>query len=171
MTPELISHAKIFIVDDELTNVRLLERILKRAGYTNLAMTTDPRRAMPMFTDDSPDLVLLDLHMPHIDGYELLQQIQALAGPDTFIPIIVLTADATAEAKHRALSTGAIDFLCKPFDNSEVELRIRNALRTRFLYLQLESQKRLLEERVKERTQMLEKAITELRPGHVTINA
>src|SRR2546430_15110656 len=102
MTPELIRQAKIFIIDDEVMNVRVLERILQRAGYTNLLMTNDARRALAMFTDDDPDLVLLDLHMPHQDGYEILSGLRQRVPPDTFLPIVVLTADITPDAKHRA---------------------------------------------------------------------
>lgn len=162
MTAELIHQAKIFIIDDEETNVRLLGRFLEKAGYKNVAMTTEPQRAVAMFTDDDPDLVLLDLHMPHPDGFELLQALRGLTPKNAFLPIVVLTADCTSDAKRRALEMGATDFLSKPFDDVEVLLRIEHVLQTRFLHLQWRNQKRLLEERVKERTQELERQIAEL---------
>ena len=162
MTPELIHQAKIFIIDDEETNVRLLGRFLEKAGFKNIAGTTDPDRAIAMFTDDDPDLVLLDLHMPHPDGFEILKAMRDLTPPNAFLPIVVLTADCTSEAKRQALALGATDFLSKPLDEIEVLLRIGNVLQTRFLHLQWQNQKRLLEERVKERTQALEQKIAEL---------
>jgi putative two-component system response regulator len=163
MTPELIKQAKIFIVDDELASVQMLERILNLAGYANITMTTDSGRAISMFTDDDPDLVLLDLHMPDPDGYEILRELRKLEATDTFLPIIVLTADTTWEARRHALADGATDFLSKPLDDIEVRLRINNVLKTRFLHRQLQNEKALLEERVRERTALLEQTIAELR--------
>jgi putative two-component system response regulator len=169
MTPELIKQAKIFIIDDELVSIRLLERILNLAGYANLSMTTDSRRAVSMFTDDDPDLVLLDLHMPDPDGYEILKSLRKLEPPDTFLPIIVLTADVTWAARRLALADGATDFLSKPLDDIEVKLRINNVLKTRFLHRQLQNEKALLEERVRERTALLEQTITELRRANLPL--
>lgn len=162
MTPELIHQAKIFIIDDEETNVRLLGRFLETAGYKNVTATTDPNHAMAMFTDDDPDLVLLDLHMPHPDGFEILKAMRDMTPPNAFLPIVVLTADCTSEAKRCALKLGATDFLSKPLDDVEVLLRIESVLQTRFLNLQLQNRERLLQERVKERAQALEQQIAEL---------
>lgn len=162
MTPELIRQAKIFIVDDELTNVRVLGTFLETAGYTNVTMTTDPERAVGMFSDDNPDLVLLDLHMPHPDGFEILEKMRELTPPNAFLPIVVLTADTTSDAKRRALAMGATDFLSKPLDDVEVLLRIESVLRTRFLNLYYQNRERLLEERVRERTRTLEHRLAEL---------
>jgi DNA-binding response OmpR family regulator len=166
VTSELIHHAKILIVDDELSNVRLLEKILTRAGYKNLSMTTDSQSFVSMFVDDNPDLMLLDLHMPHLDGHKALELLRSLVPQEAFVPVIVLSADITPNARHRALAGGAIDFVNKPFDNTEVLLRIRNALFTRFLHCQLQNQNALLEERVKDRTRLLEESISELRRCH-----
>jgi signal transduction histidine kinase len=163
MGDSLIQSAKIFIVDDEPANVRLLEQILERHGYNRVTITTDSRRVLPMFLDDQPDLVLLDLHMPHVDGYEALAQLRAATPPEQFLPIIVLTADATPATKRRALASGATDFLCKPLDAIEVAQRIENVLRTRFLHLQVCNQNAILEERVRERTAAVEQTLQELR--------
>lgn len=163
MTSEFVRQAKILIVDDELPNVRLLESLLKREGYQNLISTTDSRQVLPIFTEHFPDLVLLDLNMPHLDGYEVLRLVADLVPEHEFLPIIVLTADVRPATKRRALASGAIDFLCKPFDNQEVALRIRNALRTRGWHLQLQDQNLRLEESVNQRTQELEKTLAELR--------
>ncbi len=121
MTPELIKQAKIFMIDDELVSVRLLERILNLAGYTNLTMTTDSRSAVTMFTYDDPDLVLLDLLMPDPDGYEILKALRKPEPPDTFLPIIVLTADVTWAARRLALADGPTDFPSKPLNDGEMK--------------------------------------------------
>jgi len=163
MNPEILLQGKIFIVDDELANVHLLEKILARGGYKNLSMTTDSRRFEGMFLDDDPDLILLDLNMPYVDGYKILESLRGLVPEEAFLPVIVLTADVTPKAKHRALEGGAIDFLTKPFDATEVLLRVGNALRMRFLHRQLHNQNALLEERVRDRTQLLDQSIRELR--------
>ena len=161
MISELTHHARIFIVDDEEMNVRLLERMLRQAGYENLSMATDSRRALSMFVDDDPDLVLLDLHMPPPDGFEVLAAMRKLTA-DAFLPIVVLTADVMQDVRRRALAAGATDFLSKPLDDVEVALRIQNVLQTRFLHRQLQNHKALLEERVRERTRMLEQTVAEL---------
>jgi putative two-component system response regulator len=162
MDPKLFYHGKIFIVDDELANTQLLEKILTRAGYENLSVTTDSRRVVSMVLDDDPDLLLLDLHMPHLDGYEVLSLLRNLVPEETFFPIIVLTADITPQAKHRALGSGATDFLSKPFDHAEVLLRVQTALRTRFLHRQLRHENAVLDERVNVRTELLAQSVSEL---------
>ncbi len=162
MTSELTHHAKILIVDDELANVRLLEKILAREGYLNVSMTTDSRDVANLFADNQPDLILLDLHMPHLNGFEIMDLLGKLIPEKTFLPIIVLTADATVEARRKALANGAMDLISKPFDNLEVALRIKNAVRTRFLHLDLENQNQILDERVRERTGALQETVSEL---------
>jgi len=148
-----LTEARILIVDDEIANVRLLERLLMQAGYKNVVTTTDARQARALYEELHPDLILLDLMMPHLDGVAVMGR---LAIPDgVYVPILVLTADVTADAKQRALAAGAKDFLTKPFDRTEVLLRIKNLLDTRFLYRELERQNRSLEEIVTERTRRL----------------
>jgi putative two-component system response regulator len=154
--------ARILIVDDQAANTRLLEGILRRAGYTKLTSTTDSREALSIFTSFQPDLVLLDLTMPHVNGFEVMEQIKPLIPSGDYLPILVLTADVTGEAKRRALSAGAKDFLTKPFDTIEVLLRIDNLLKTRSLYLQLREQNHVLDEKVRERTLSLEEAQIEI---------
>jgi putative two-component system response regulator len=147
--------AKILIIDDEEANVRLLERTLQRWGYTNLVATTDSREALPLFEQHRPDLILLDLMMPHIDGFTVMETVNALLPEGVFLPILVLTADANPQVKRRALSAGAKDFLTKPFDQTELLLRIMNMLETRFLHIQLANQNQILEQKVTERTREL----------------
>jgi putative two-component system response regulator len=127
--------ARILVVDDERVNVVLLERILERDGYRNVRSTTDPHRAAVLYDQWEPDLVLLDLHMPGLDGFAVMEQLEDRISSDSFVPILILTADIRPEVKRRALSAGAKDFVTKPFDRTEVLLRIQNLLETRFLYL------------------------------------
>jgi putative two-component system response regulator len=148
----------ILIVDDEPSNVLLLERILQQAGYDDLRSTQDPCEAVALYEQLEPDLLLLDLHMPVIDGFAVLRALSPLRSAGAYLPVIVLTADATQDAKHRALAEGATDFLTKPLDRIEVLLRIENQLRTRQLHCQLAEQNDLLEQRVKQRTRDLEAA-------------
>ena len=131
-----LTDAVILIVDDEEANVYLLESMLADEGYRNVIGTRDARHALVLFDSNPPDLILLDLHMPHLDGFEVLRQIMQRTPPDAYIPVLVLTADITPEAKQRALSGGAKDFLTKPLDATEALLRIRNLLETRLLHLE-----------------------------------
>ena len=145
--------ARILVVDDEPANVRLLERMLAEAGYRQVKSTTDSRQVLALYSEFQPDLILLDLMMPHLDGIAVIQQLQI--PEDVFLPVLVLTADATSEARKRALEAGAKDFLTKPFDRLEVLLRIKNLLDTRSLYLDLDRHNRSLEQVIAERTQRL----------------
>jgi signal transduction histidine kinase len=147
------TQARILVVDDEPANVRLLERMLAEAGYRQVKSTTDSRQVLALYGEFQPDLILLDLMMPHLDGIAVIQSLRI--PEDVFLPILVLTADATSDAKKRALEAGAKDFLTKPFDRLEVLLRIRNLLDTRHLYLDLERHNRSLEQVVADRTQRL----------------
>src|SRR5438477_2673413 len=150
VTMELIKTARILIVDGDFGHARLLERILNDAGYLNLSTTMDPSLAVSMFNDDNPDLVLLDLPLPHEDGTEILQNLRRLVPADTFLPIIVLTADATPQTLRHAMAAGATDFLCKPLGEIEPPLRIENLLRLHFLDRELKNERALLEQRVRE---------------------
>jgi putative two-component system response regulator len=151
-----LTNARILVVDDEEPNVLLVERILQRAGYGNVVSTTDPRKVLGLVEEFQPDLLLLDLMMPHLDGFEILELLGSAVPVDRYLPVLVLTADATQEVRRRALRAGARDFLSKPFDVDEVLLRIANMLDIRFLNLQLKDQNVLLEARVRERTRELE---------------
>lgn len=155
-------HAKFLIVDDQMHNIELIERILNRNGYNRMRSTTDSKRFLSLFQEYNPDIIILDLHMPDFDGFELLKALSGIIPPDEYLPILVLTADITSEAKHTALSLGAKDFLNKPLDRSEVLLRIKNLLETRFLHLKLQDQNSNLEQKVAERTENLEKARVEI---------
>ncbi len=136
--------ARILVVDDEPGNVRLLEILLRRAGYTDVAGTTDARDVPRLLAGQGADIVLLDLLMPDVSGYDLLAQIPRIVGPDAFLPILVLTADVTREARTQALELGATDFVVKPFDHDEVLLRVANLLETRRLHLRLDDRVRAM---------------------------
>ena len=154
--------ARVLIVDDEPANVRLLERILQREGFSHIESTNDPRQFLALYAARRPDILLLDLHMPGMDGFAVMEQLKGRIPPHEFIPILVLTADITPQARQRALSAGAKDFLTKPVDPTEVVLRIRNLLQTRYYYRQLQGQNETLERKVSERTRELERAQIEI---------
>jgi putative two-component system response regulator len=152
----------ILAVDDEEANLLLLQRILERAGFMHVETTTDPTRVPELFVEIRPRLVLLDLHMPQMDGLELMERLGPLTGERRSIPFLVLTADVTEETKRRALSLGARDFLTKPLDQIELLLRVRNLLQVQLLQDRLFEQNANLEEEVAERTRDLEQARLEI---------
>ncbi|MHB1168523.1 MAG: HD domain-containing phosphohydrolase [Longimicrobiales bacterium] len=135
---EDLASARVLIVDDEESVISVTERVLSRQGITNIRTTTDPRRVLPMFREIAPDLVLLDLHMPGLDGFAVLRQLKARVPEGEFLPILVVSGDLTTEAKQRALSFGASDFVQKPFDVAELQLRVRNLLHIREMTGRLE---------------------------------
>jgi putative two-component system response regulator len=153
--------ANILLVDDQAVNVTLLSRILKHAGYQHIYSTTDSRQAVALYMEHNIDLLLLDIRMPHLDGFDVMQQLQSQITND-YLPILVLTAELTSETRSKALSNGAKDFLTKPFDREEVLLRIRNILEVRILHNQIRQQNENLEDAVKKRTQELEDSRLEI---------
>jgi putative two-component system response regulator len=152
---------RILIVDDEPANVALLEDMLSDQSYVQVKSTTDSREVVELCTEFDPDLILLDLFMPHMDGFTVLE---ALSGNRTevFLPIIVLTADVNEQTKLRALNLGATDFLNKPLDHIEVLLRIRNMLETRRIDQLLDNRRATLEEAIAARAPGLRAAQAEL---------
>ena len=161
MSRRVFSKARILVIDDEPPNVEVLRRLLERAGFTRIQTTTDPREATRLYVDFRPDLILLDLHMPHLDGLAVMDELNQIAEA-TYLPILILTGDVSPEARRDALSRGAKDFVHKPFSSDEVLLRIGTLLETRFLYLQIQSQNQMLEAKVRERTRELEGAQFEI---------
>lgn len=132
-----ILESRILIVDDQSANLRVLEEMLGREGFGNVLATTEPEQVADLYAAFDPDLVLLDLLMPGMDGFAVLEQLARQRAPDDYRPVLVLTADATRDARRRALSLGAKDFLAKPFDAIEATLRIWNLLETRLLFKRL----------------------------------
>lgn len=135
--PAQILARRILAIDDEEANVLLLRSVLEREGYQDIHTLTDPSAAVEAYAALAPDIVLLDLMMPQVDGFQLLEAFSRHDRPDEFRPVLVLTADTTLQARRRALALGAKDFVSKPFDVIEVALRIRNLLETRMLYERL----------------------------------
>ncbi len=148
-----IKEAKILIVDDQPANVTLIEKMLDIDGYLNVISTTDPTQVESIYMEQNSDLVLLDLNMPVMDGYEVLSRIREV-DPD-YPPIIVLTAQSDRESRIKALDLGARDFLAKPFDRVELMTRIRNMLEVRIMTKAMKNQNIILDGKVKERTQEL----------------
>ena len=145
---------KILVIDDEPANVALLEAILNEKGYSRVKTITDSRLAVESWRTFEPDLILLDLMMPHLDGFAILELLRA--DPDeVFLPVIVLTADVNEATKLRALDAGASDFLLKPFDQVEALLRIGNVLTMRHLHLQLDMQRAAYEDALRTRSEEL----------------
>ena len=159
--PRFFKNARILIVDDESANVELLRRLLERAGFQRIETTSDSREAAALYVQFRPDLILLDLHMPHLDGLAVMDQLNQIVEA-SYLPILILTGDVAPEARREALSHGAKDFVNKPFQADEVLLRIRTLLETRFLYLQIQSHNQMLEAKVRDRTRELEGAQIEI---------
>lgn len=137
-TSEILSR-KILVVDDEDANILLLQNLLQREGYSDIRCLTDSTQALSNYIDFEPDIVLLDLMMPEVDGFQLLEAFSRHDAKDEFRPVLVLTADTTIQARRKALALGAKDFVAKPFDVIEIGLRIANLLETRILYERLRS--------------------------------
>ena len=160
MQKDKLKQSRILIVDDQVANIELLKRMLEHDGYTAVESTTDSAAVVPMCAQQPPDLLILDLHMPDPDGFDVLAQLQPWFEGRWF-PVLVVTADVTTEAKQRALSGGARDFLTKPFDMVEVLLRIQNLLEVRFLQREARKQNLVLEQLVHDRTRDLDEARVE----------
>jgi len=138
MPTTLPKTARILIVDDDADTLKLLELMLWRNDYKDNMATTDPRQCLPLFSEFKPDLILLDLMMPELGGLEVLKQLQNAIPQGVYLPVVILTADITPESRNKVLQAGAQDFLTKPYDETEVLLRIKNLLQTRALYLDLQ---------------------------------
>ena len=162
MVLEELANSRILIVDDDEDNVTLLEISLQEAGARHLASVSRPQLASGIYEQFKPDVVLLDLWMPPVDGFHLMQQFQAIDGHERPVPIVMLTGDASEMVKQRALEAGVADFLRKDFDMAELLLRLRNVLRTQQLYRQVQRQKTWLEETVRVRTRQLQAARREV---------
>ncbi|MBN4078301.1 response regulator [Nitrospina gracilis] len=146
--------AKVLIVDDEPKNVEVIKQVMEMAGYENIRFTCDPREVCGIYKSFWPDLVLLDLNMPHMNGFEVMEELKKVEQRD-YVPVLVLTAQTDRESRLKALRAGAKDFLLKPFDLVEVIHRIQNMLEVRLIQNKLRNQNFNLEEKVQERTKEL----------------
>src|SRR5688572_7077437 len=154
--------ARILVVDDDVAVLHTVIRILRRAGFTNVHGLAEGTQVISTIRVLDPDVVLLDLHMPGVDGIDLIRAINLHAGSDGYLPVLVLTGDASERARDDALSAGAKDFLTKPYGKTEVVLRVRNLVQTRLLHVELQSQNALLRARFVARTEELEAAKVEI---------
>jgi two-component system, cell cycle response regulator len=136
--------ASILIVDDQESNVSLLEQLLSAAGYTHVTSTMNPHGVCAMHRENNYDLILLDLQMAGMDGFQVMVGLKT-SQSESYLPVIVLTAEP--EHKLRALQAGAKDFISKPFDLIEVKTRIHNMLEVRLLYKELENSNKVLEQK------------------------
>ncbi len=160
--------AHILIVDDQTDNIALLKVMLSYSGYTNVQSTADPREVKGLYQDNNFDLILLDIRMPHLDGFQVMEQLSDGIKGD-YLPILVLTAQSDMETRIKALDAGAKDFVTKPFDKTEVLNRISNMLEVRFLHNERLRQNEILEARVLERTVELQERNQELETTRLEI--
>lgn len=168
MTSSELKFATILIVDDEEVNLRLLGSMLSTAGYNNLITVKDPRDVLSLYRSHEIDLILLDINMPHMDGYEVMEQLTALEGGE-LPPIMMLTAQSMQESRQRALDNGARDYVTKPFDASELLSRVRNLLEVQLAHKYMRNQNEILERKVTERTLELQKAHGEIHASRLQI--
>ena len=165
ITAAEILNANVLIVDDQESNVLLLQEILREAGYTRVSSTMDPHAVAALHRKHRYDLILLDLKMPGMDGFQVMENLKAIE-TEGYIPVLVVTAEPGH--KLRALQAGAKDFVSKPFDLTEVKTRIHNMLEVRLLHRRLDNYNKILEQTVQERTAELResearfRALTEL---------
>ncbi len=150
---EEILNARILVVDDNPKNVELLEKTLSNANYRSVLGITNSRQVLKIFESYQPDIILLDINMPHLDGFGVMQQLKEKYG--SYLPILVLTAQQDTQTRLRALNSGAMDFLSKPFNTTEALTRVRNILMVRLLHKEVRDQNVILEQQVALRTEEL----------------
>jgi two-component system, sensor histidine kinase and response regulator len=152
-----VGTARVLVIDDEEANLRLLHRVLYPT-YTHIEMVSDARRIQDVLVEFSPDVVLVDLHMPHVSGLDVLEMVRNAMPADDYLPVVVITADVSHDSKRRALALGATDFLTKPIDVIEVALRVSNLARARLLHREVRDARLSLESAVAQRTMELSEA-------------
>jgi response regulator RpfG family c-di-GMP phosphodiesterase len=155
-------HARILIIDDDTASGNVLVAIMRRAGFLDLVVVRTAEEARVAFGTFQPDLVVADMHLPDGDGLALLQHLQSRVPPDDYLPFVVLTGDASKAIRDAALAAGARDFVTKPYDSTEVLLRLHNLIETRLMHLALRRQRNLLIEQFEARSRELEDARLEI---------
>lgn len=163
MNDEDLRRGRILAVDDEISMLCLLESVLRRLGFQQLRTSSKPTEILTLVDEYQPDLILTDLSMPGLDGFELVQRVRAHLPRQACLPILVLTGNMDGAAKRRALTVGASDILFKPVEASELQMRVRNLLQTRLQHLEIERQNQALEHKVAARTSELAQALAELK--------
>lgn len=155
-----INSLQILVCDDSITNVMILSKLLENEGFRNVKTFSDPRKLLPVIENDlnACDLLILDLEMPHLTGFDVMKAIDAEKNKDQLFPILILTGTQGSDTRNQALSEGATDYVSKPFDQTEVMLRVKNLLRFRQAYKYQVNATQELEHQVQERTQELSRA-------------
>lgn len=165
---ERILHSRILIIDDQPLIGDTLKDILQDEGFKNIRYLADSRKAAEVYQDYRPDLLVLDINMPHCDGFQVMETLKPLE-KDSYLPVLVLTGETEFEVRLRALRMGAKDFLQKPFNTIETISRIRNLIEVRLLHNDVRNQNILLEEKVKERSRQLYQAFSDLGKAHLEV--
>ena len=153
ISEEKIFAAKILAIDDNILNIQILKKILTNAGFINITTTTDPTQVLKLYQEIKPDLIMLDLNMPKMDGFAVMLQL-SLLNPDDYLPILILTAEEES-IRFKALQSGAKDFLHKPYEHLDVLLRSRNIIEVRLLYNQIKNHNTSLEDQIYEQIKLL----------------
>lgn len=151
---EQIQKVRILIIDDQKLHALFLQKVLEKEGYKNVSSENDPLRALSNMKDLQPDIIVLDLDMPQMDGFQVMERLNDFR-KDTQLPILAISPDASSEIRLRALQSGATDILIHPYEIIEILFRIRNMIEMRMLHLQLQNQNKILEFKVQERTKEL----------------
>ncbi|NTV28518.1 MAG: response regulator [Candidatus Omnitrophica bacterium] len=154
VTPDSILHARILIVEDDRVSSNLIKAILKEAGFRNIRSMLNAKKVVDVYTSYKPDLMVLDLNLPDLDGFEVMRRLKAL-DPEDYLPILVISGDADEHVHLRALTAGAKDFLGKPYERAKVLLRARNLIETRLLHCEIKNKNKELELLVEARTKEL----------------
>jgi len=162
MNEDTLRQGRILMVDDEVRSLCLLESVLDRLRFKHLRKLTDSTRILEEFEEFQPDLIITDIEMPELDGIQLVEQIRNYLPREAVLPILVLTGSNDPQIKRRALLAGATDILFKPFDSSEMQMRVRSLLQSRMQHLEIQGQNRILEQKVTERTAELRQALADL---------
>ncbi len=159
--PDQYSKAKILIIDDQKLHHLYLEKILHTAGFQSIRCLADPLKAHATVLEFNPDLIVLDILMPQLDGFQIMEQLHTFRQRH-YLPILAVSAEQSTDFRLKALRAGATDFLHKPFEHDEIIFRINNMLEMRFLHMALENQNHILEDRVNERTKELKNSQIEI---------
>lgn len=154
LTPEQIAIAKVLIVDDQKLHGLFLEKILKDEGYKSIEILTDPNKVVEKVEDFRPDLIILELLMPQVDGFQIIEKL-AEYRKRNYLPLLTLSSDKSSHTRLRALQFGATDFISKPYEDIEIIFRISNMIEMRLIHLEMEKQNMILEAKVKQRTREL----------------
>jgi len=162
LTEDHLKQARILVLDDDVSTLCLLRSVLQRFGFSNVRTLDHPRNFAATYHDFQPDVVITDLIMPEMDGFAVIEFIRSVLPPDGWLPVLVCTANGSAQGRRRALAAGATDILVKPLDPSELMMRVRHVARSRLLHKTLADQNSALETIVAARTRALENALAEL---------